>query len=73
MPTTKSRINISLSDTLRDALIQVAIRDQVPQATAAARLIETALELEEDRTWDKLAARRDTKAAHFVPHKEAWS
>jgi len=72
MPTIKTRINVSLSDDLRDALAKLARRDRIPQATKAARLLETALEMEEDRVWDALASRRDIKNARYVSHKSAW-
>lgn len=68
----KSRINITLSADAKKAISKLAARDEVPDATLAARLIETALELEEDLVWDKLAKQRDSKQATFIPHKQAW-
>ena len=73
MPTIKKRINISVSKAVERALEQLAKRDQVPQATKAAHLLQLALELEEDQIWSKIAEERDTKDAHFVPHAKAWS
>lgn len=73
MPTTKTRINISLSSDLEKALQSLARRDQMPQATKAVRLLEAAIELEEDQIWNKLAAQRDTKDARYITHKNAWS
>ena len=72
MATQKARLNISLSKDVRLALAKIARRDRVPKATKAARLLETALELEEDQAWDDLAARRDTKNARYIPHDRAW-
>ena len=72
MPTTKSRLNVSLPDEIKAALRKLAARDHVPEATKAARLIEIALEIEEDQVWDALAAKRDTKGARFVSHQQAW-
>jgi len=72
MPTTKSRLNISLSDEMKVALKKLAMRDRIPEATKAARLIEIALEVEEDQVWNTLAAKRDTKKARFVSHRKAW-
>lgn len=72
MSTTKTRINISLPDGVRDALAKLARRDRVPQATKAARLLETALELEEDQIWNTIAKRRDTKNARYLSHHTAW-
>lgn len=72
MPTQKTRINISLSAGMREALARLSRRDCVPQATKAARLLETALELEEDQIWDTIAQRRDAKNAGYIPHDKAW-
>lgn len=73
MPTTKKRIYISLPKDTERALSKLAERDRMPQATKAARLIEIALETEEDRIWDAIAHKRDTKDARFVPHHKAWA
>ena len=72
MPTNKARINITLPEYTRTALIKLARRDGMPQATKAASLLETALEMEEDMVWDTLAKRRDTKNAQFVSDDKAW-
>lgn len=72
MSTSKTRINISLSDSLRDALTRVARRDRVPAATKAAKLLEAALEIEEDQVWDALAKKRDTPKPKFLSHDNAW-
>ena len=73
MPTTKTRINISLSRPIEKALAHLARRDRVPQATKAARLLEAAIELEEDQVWDAIARKRDTKGARYVSHESAWA
>ena len=72
MPTTKKRVIITISKSVERALELLAKRDQMPQATKAAHLLETALELEEDRVWDQVATKRDTKDARLVSHKRAW-
>ncbi|MBI2889137.1 MAG: hypothetical protein HYY10_04440 [Candidatus Liptonbacteria bacterium] len=72
MATVKTRINISLPDDVRDALAKLSRRDKVPQATKAVRLLEAALELEEDQVWDALAKRRDVKNARYLSHSQAW-
>ncbi len=72
MPTTKRRINISLSPDLESAIAILARRDDVPEATKAADLLRVALEIEEDQVWDAIASRRDIKGARFVSHKKAW-
>lgn len=73
MATTKKRINISIPKTVDRVLSLAAERDQIPQATKAAHLLQLALELEEDQLWDKIATKRDMKNANFVSHKEAWA
>ncbi|HEX9721955.1 MAG TPA: hypothetical protein VGA53_01695 [Candidatus Paceibacterota bacterium] len=73
MATTKKRVIISVSKPVEQALELLAKRDQVPQATQAAHLLETALEIEEDQVWNQVAERRDTKNARFVSHKKAWA
>jgi len=72
MPTIKKRINISLPRDIDQALLKLAKRDHMPQATKAVRLIETALKLEEDQVWDTIAVKRDKKSARFVSHTKAW-
>ena len=72
MATTKSRINISLPEDVKAALVRLARRDQMPPATKAERLLEIGLELEEDQAWDEIAAKRDTKEARFLTQAEAF-
>ncbi len=72
MSTTKTRINISLSEAIQEILAKSARKDKVPTATKAARLLETALELEEDQAWDAMAQKRDTVNAKFVSHEKIW-
>ena len=73
MATTKKRVIISLSKPVEEALEILAKRDQIPQATKAVHLLETALEIEEDQIWDQVATERDIKNARFVSHKKAWA
>ena len=72
MPTTKQRINISVSDEIKSALIKIARRDHMPAATKAAHLITAALEIEEDIVLNEIAEKRDRKDAQFISHKKAW-
>ncbi len=72
MPTAKTRINISVSDEVKDVLRKLAARDRVPEATKAARLLEAALEIEEDEVWNRIAEKRDTKGTRFITHAKAW-
>ncbi len=72
MATAKTRINISLPLEVRTGLAKLARRDRVPEATKASRLLEVALELEEDQVWDVIAKARDVKNARYVSHIKAW-
>lgn len=72
MSATKSRLNISLADDMKTALISLAKRDDMPTATKAERLLEVALELEEDQLWDQIAAKRDKKDIRFISHIQAF-
>lgn len=72
MSTTKSRLNISLPDDVKKALLSIAKRDQMPAATKALRLMEIGLELEEDDTWDKIAASRDREDSVFRTHTSVF-
>ena len=73
MLATKRRINISLAPEIERALSKIAERDQMPEATKAARLIEVALEIEEDSVWENIAKIREAKGARFLSHKKAWT
>ncbi len=72
MSTAKSRLNISLPDDTKKALLSIAKRDQMPAATKAVRLMEIGMEIEEDEVWDKIAAKRDHKITTFHPHAEVF-
>ncbi len=73
MATNKKRLNIALSPELEVAIKQLADRDNLSQSSKAAELLLTALEIEEDRVWEKLTRERDKKEARFVCHGEAWA
>ena len=73
MTTTKQRINISISDTMNEALVRLAKRDNMPTATKAMTLIESALEIEEDYALGQLVETRDTKGVKWVKNtKGLW-
>lgn len=72
MPTLKKRINISVSKDLDDALIKLAKRDQVPQATKAEEMIRLGIELEEDILLERLASERLRTSRKFISHREVW-
>ena len=72
MTTTKKRINISVSKELENAIIKLAKRDEMPQATKAEHLIRYAIEIEEDNILNTIAEIRDISSAKFVSSKVAW-
>ncbi|OHA70359.1 MAG: hypothetical protein A3D64_03235 [Candidatus Wildermuthbacteria bacterium RIFCSPHIGHO2_02_FULL_49_9] len=72
MPTTKARINISVSEETREAIERLAKHEQKPVATKAANLLEFALEIEEDRYFEKLASEREKNNVRWLSHEEAW-
>lgn len=72
MSTTKSRINISLTDDVKKVLDSISKRDQMPAATKAVRLMEIGMEVEEDDIWDEVAESRDNKNSTFSTHDKAF-
>jgi predicted DNA-binding protein len=72
MSTVKYRINISIPDDVKSALISLANRDQMPTATKAEHLIEIGLEAQEDEYWDQIASNRDRKDTKFYTHSEVF-
>jgi len=70
MATTKKRINISVGKSTRTALNLLARRDEVPVATKAARLLEEALELDEDIRLGAFVKNR-LHSARFVKDRDA--
>jgi hypothetical protein len=72
MATTKKRLNVTLPASLDEALMRIARRDSVPQATKAAELLAFALELEEDVVWDALATARAKEKGTLLSHKAVW-
>lgn len=73
MATTKKRLNITLSPDLEEAISKVAKRDNVPEATKAAELLEMAILVEEDIVWDILAKNREKEDGKFINHDKAWA
>lgn len=72
MPTSKKRLNVTLSDELEEAIRFLAKRDNVPEATKAAELLKLAIETDEDEVWNKIAEERDTEDAVFISSDEFW-
>jgi hypothetical protein len=72
MPTQKKRVNITLGKDTALFLKQIALRDEVPEATKAAQLLEYALELLEDEYFSKVADSRAKENKGFISHEEFW-
>ena len=73
MPTTKKRINISVSKEVEEAIALLSKRDEMPEATKAGELLRIALEIEEDDVLSSIVKNRDTKKSKFISHNEAWA
>lgn len=69
----KKRLNITLPKETRMYLKKLALRENVPEATKAAELLQMALEIEEDAYFSKIADRRARKGGRAVSHKVFWS
>jgi hypothetical protein len=73
MATTKTRINVSVSSEVEKAIISLAKRDQVPNATKAAELLRMALEIEEDKVFSEIADERlSEKNTKWLSGKNVW-
>ncbi len=73
MPTSKKRLNITLPDETRIYLKKLALKDNVPEATKAAELLQMALEIEEDAYFSKIADLRAKKGGKTISHETFWS
>jgi hypothetical protein len=73
MATTKKRLNITLTPEMEAAVKELARRDDLPQSRKVVELLQTALEIEEDRIWDSIAKKRDSRGARYVSHAKAWA
>lgn len=72
MPTSKKRLNITLSKQTALFLRHLSLRDDVPQATKAAELLEKALEMEEDEYFSAEADKRAAKDVGWMSHEAFW-
>ncbi|OGJ55661.1 hypothetical protein A2706_00135 [Candidatus Peribacteria bacterium RIFCSPHIGHO2_01_FULL_51_35] len=73
MSTSKKRLNITLPKDVRLYIQKLAVRDQMPEATKAAQLLQMALEIEEDAYFAKVADMRVSKKARFISHDKFWA
>lgn len=73
MPTTKTRINLSVPDNLDRVLHRLARRDDISVTTKALDLINRAIELEEDEVLLQIAQGRESKKKiKYLSHEKAW-
>ncbi|MFH0770523.1 MAG: hypothetical protein V1926_04050 [Candidatus Peregrinibacteria bacterium] len=73
MPTKKRRINVTLKKDVALFLKNIALRDDVPEATKAAQMIEMAMSIEEDAYFSKRAEKIDTLTRRWISHEQFWS
>lgn len=72
MPTTKQRINLSVTSEMSHVLEKLAIRDQMSVSTKTLELVSTALEIEEDIGFVQLVKSREKSKAKFISHDATW-
>lgn len=70
MPTTKTRINLTVPNELLEPLNTLARRDNVRVSTKALELLSDAIEREEDALWTELADTRLKKKTKWVSNKD---
>jgi len=73
MPTKKRRLNVTLNKDTAIYLKKLAIRDDVPEATKAAQMIEIAMEIEEDLYLSRIADERLAQTKKWISHEDFWS
>lgn len=73
MPTTKDRIQVTLPKDIAVALMKLSKRDRIAPATKALLLIKSAMEIDEDVVFDRLASARDAEpGAVYLSHEDVW-
>lgn len=72
MPTTKQRINLSVTADMSKMLAKLAVRDQTSVAAKTLELVRAALEIEEDAAFVALVNKREKSKGAFVSHDDAW-
>ncbi len=72
MPTAKKRINITIDDDVYTALVELSEKRAKSISSVSLSLIETALELQEDRYFARIADERLEKKEKRVAHSKAW-
>lgn len=74
MPTTKTRINITVPSRLEKEIGLLAKRDETSLSAKVLELIYTALEIEEDAVLLRIAEDREksAKPSDYLTHEEVW-
>lgn len=72
MPTTKQRLNLSLSGATYDTLQALAEVDDVTPTSKAHELLKQAIEMAEDKALFSIAKERDKKSTRYLSHKSVW-
>lgn len=72
MPTTKRRIQISLSKEAEEQLEHFADRDNTPIAQKVTQYMQAGMELEEDMVFTKIATERLKNRSETISHEDAW-
>jgi predicted DNA-binding protein len=72
VPTLKKRINLSLDDQLYSALEKLCKRNNDTLAGLSTKLIERAMEIEEDQYFSRIADKRLEANEKRLSHKKAW-
>ena len=73
MATSRQRVQVSLSKSAQQLIPALARQHKVPVATFTSALIDTALELEEDRVLSKIGDKRfSTAPKKWLSHEDVW-
>jgi hypothetical protein len=72
MPTTKTRINLSVTPELNKILEKLADRDQTSVSAKTLELVRVALEIEEDLALLQAVQVREKIKGKFIAHDVAW-
>ncbi len=73
MPTRKRRINVTLRKDTALYLAKLALRDDMSESSKAAQMIETAMEIEEDFYFSRIADERLRKMKKTIPAADFWA
>lgn len=72
MPTTKKRINITIDDDTYRRLEELSVKQSRSISGLSLRLIEQALEFQEDLHFSRIADGRLAKNEKRISHLKAW-